>query len=257
MYKPKQTLNDIESDSSEFIKKNYLYLLIYFLVVILSQFFINSSIIINKCGGSISKNIATSALMTFIPWVFIFGSLTLILIAFPGFKSAFSNVIGYFSVSSKANEILAKLLVNNDIQKEIDNEHISTEKKQELQSAAEAIIKLCGNVSIMINQIVPENFIQYWDLLKPLIKQKYIAGDASGELLDLKQQLLNLVITRDNIGEGLWYFYTGLLLISIVQYKIVSRPCVVDPQTMAENHQKFLEQENATLNQPDTQAYAT
>jgi len=43
---------------------------------------------------------------------------------------------------------------------------------------------------------------------------------------DLKQQMLNLVIYRDNIGEAMWYIYTGLLLSTILKYNINNRGCV-------------------------------
>ncbi len=63
----------------------------------------------------------------------------------------------------------------------------------------------------------------------------------------LKTQLLSVVVMRDNIGEALWYFYTAILLISIVQYNLSTRGCIMDPKTMAENHQKFVDAEDAKL----------
>jgi len=41
----------------------------------------------------------------------------------------------------------------------------------------------------------------------------------------------------------MWYLYTGLLLISIVQLKITSRGCASNPKTMEANYQQFLEKE--------------
>ena len=55
--------------------------------------------------------------------------------------------------------------------------------------------------------------------------------------------LFELVVTRDNVGEALWYIYTGLLLTAIVQLKITTRGCVSNPKTMEANYQKFLEEE--------------
>jgi hypothetical protein len=57
-----------------------------------------------------------------------------------------------------------------------------------------------------------------------------------------------LVVKKDNIGEMLWYIYTGLLLTSIVQLKITTRGCTMNPKTMEENYAKFKKQE-ATVNQ--------
>jgi hypothetical protein len=245
-----------------FTKKSYLYLMIYVLTIIVTQFFVNVGIIVNKCGGNLKDNFAAGALMTFIPWAFIFGVVALILIAFPGFKSAFSNVVGYFAVSGEATTILNKLLVNTNIQEALNSEATSPEKKVELQRAAEAIIKLCGNASIMVNQIVPDNFVQYWSILEPLMKEQYQnpVGANKTELESLKTRLLGVVVTRDNIGEALWYTYTAVLLISIVQYNLSARGCVMDPKTMSENHQKFVDAEDAKLKQnakASSQIYAS
>jgi len=240
-----------EEAMANYYKKGNLYLIIYFLLVIVSQFFINVGIIINKCGGNLKDNFAAGALMTFIPWIFIFGLVILVLIIFPGFKSAFSNVVGYFVVAGEANTVLNNLLVNTNIQEALNSENTTPEKKASLQKSAEAIIKLCGNASIMINQIVPDNFSQYWALLEPLMKDEYQnpVGENVDKLASLKKQLLGVVITRDNVGEALWYTYTAVLLISIVQYNLSVRGCIMDPKTMNENHQKFLEAEDAKLKQ--------
>ena len=203
----------------EFTSSSYIQLLIYFLMVILSQFGLNASIIANKCGGSIVQNIGTAFLMTFIPWIFIFGGVITVLIIFPGFKSAFSNVIGYFAVSGRANNILTELLENTEVSKTIDETTVgNAERNKSLKSAADAIIKLCGNMSILINQIVPSNFTEYWNMLVPLMKDNYRANVP----IELKQELLDTVVLRDNIGEALWFIYTAILLISVIQYKIVS-----------------------------------
>ena len=222
---------------SNFIKSGYNQLFIYFLLIVFTQFAINCAVIINKCGGSVGKNIGVAALMTFIPWILIFGAVIAILIVFPGFKSAFSNVIGYFAVSSSANLILNTLLVNMDIKKAI-NEDVSSDenKKKGLESAAEAILKLCGNTSILINQIVPTNFMEYWSMLTPLMKNEYQNGAP-----ELQQKLLDIVVMRDNVGEALWYIYTAILLTSIVQYNLTSRGCLKDPAAMEASRQQYLD----------------
>jgi hypothetical protein len=244
IFKPSPQINDVSTDQSyaNFTKTGYIPTIIYFLLVVVVQFAVNSGVIVNKCGGSVSQNVGAAAVMTFIPWVLIFGSLMLVLIAFPGFKSAFSNVIGYFVVAGEANNVLTTLLVNQETKSAIDGETNTTpEKKQELSKAAEAILKLCGNMSVLINQIVPSNFEEYWSLLKPLMKPEY--QTSAEQSIELKTQLLNLVVRRDNIGEALWYVYTAVLLISVIQYNLTTRGCVKDPSAMEASHQAFLKEE--------------
>jgi hypothetical protein len=218
-------------------------LIIYFLFVVLSQMGVNASVMVTKCGGSLMQNIGSAFLMTLIPWIFIFGGVMVCLMMFPGFKSAFSNVIGYFAVSNSANNILSELLINTDLNQTISAADADPAKKNSLKSAAEAIIKLCGNMSILINQIVPSNFVEYWSMLVPLMKEQYQAGAP-----EMKQQLLDAVVVRDNIGEALWYIYTAVLLISITQYNIMSRPCNKDLATLQASQDQYLKTE-ASINQ--------
>jgi len=214
-------------------------LLIYFLFVVLTQMGINASVMVTKCGGSLMQNIGSAFLMTLIPWIFIFGGVIICLMMFPGFKSAFSNVIGYFAVSNSANNILSELLVNTDLNQTINAaKDADPTKINSLKSAAEAIIKLCGNMSILINQIVPSNFVEYWAMLVPLMKEQYQAGAP-----EMKQQLLDTVVVRDNIGEALWYIYAAVLLISITQYNIMTRPCNKDLATLQASQDQYLKTE--------------
>jgi hypothetical protein len=191
---------------------------------------------IEKCGGSSSKNIMAALLMTFFPWTFIFGAIILILIIFPGFKNGFSDVIGYFYVSGSAHSLLSDILkVDSNISGKIDSSTLSDIDKKDLESAASTIIKLFGNMGILINKLVPSNFSNYWEMLKPLMKHP--------ENEELRENLLKIVVTRDNIGECMWFIYTGVLLISIVQYNISIRGCVNDTTTIKNNYKKYVEDE--------------
>ena len=48
------------------------------------------------------------------------------------------------------------------------------------------------------------------------------------ENLQMKSDLLDVAVTRENIGEALWYIYTGILIISYTSYKITSSSCPPD-----------------------------
>jgi hypothetical protein len=240
-----------------FLTKSYMYLAVYVILVILIQFIVNSSILSSNCGGNITENIGVASVLTFLPWILIFGVLVLILTVYPGFKSAFSDVVGYYYVSSSANKILTELLVNKDIENKISEDpNMTPEKKVAIESAADTIIKICGNTSILINQIVPNNFDQYWTLLKPLMKDRYQEVN-SPEATNMRDKLFKLVVTRDNVGEAMWYIYTGLLITSIVQLKITSQGCSSNPITMEANYQKFVEQDqkNAAENSKAEKTY--
>lgn len=253
-----QLTPSILSDGNEYLsyqKGLYTKLLIYFLIVVLTQFGVNVATIINTCGGNISESIGSAALLTFIPWVLIFGVLIVVLIMFPGWKSAFSNVVGYFAVSGEANSILSDLLVQNDVSDDINSAAAGDPvKKDALEKAATAIVKLTGNMSLLINQIVPANFMTYWSILTPLMKETYQKDQAVAA--ELQQKLLNVVVLRDNVGEAAWYIYTAILLTSIVQYNISTRACKPDLASLNANQQIFQEKQEA-VNDANTKAQST
>lgn len=266
--KPSLTYDKLKNGYKEYVSNNYMYLAIYLLLVMVLQFIANASIISNNCGGSISENMGAAGVFTFIPWTLIFGVIILVLTIYPGFKSAFSDVIGYYYVSSSANNLLTDLLINRDIEKVLTDSPspkpninpdaasgpanpggeiemtsiVGGGDKEKMQEAADLIIKICGNTSVLINQIVPSNFDNYWSLLTPLKKDKY-KNDSDPSTKTLRDKLFELVVTRDNIGEIMWYIYTGLLITSIVQLKITTRGCASNPKTMEQNYQKFLDKQ--------------
>jgi hypothetical protein len=198
---------------------------------------------------------SASGTFTFIPWSLIFGAVIVVLMVYPGFKSAFSDVVGYYYVAGSANKLLTELLVNKDIQNNIDADGASTaQQKADMQQAADMIIKICGNTSILINQMVPTNFVEYWNILKPLMKPQYQTDGAEADAK--RNELFELVVTRDNIGEAMWYIYSGILITSIVQLKIATRGCITDPAQMAKNYQNYLTEQKAAQKQ-EKQATST
>jgi hypothetical protein len=236
---------DIMNNTEEYdyyTKNYYKSLGTYLALVLIVQFIMNITIMTAKCGGSLKTNIASAALFTFFPWTLIFGIMMVVLIMYPGFKTAFSDVIGYFYVAGSANKVLTELLIDKNIQQEMDESGATLKEKEDLQNAADAIIKICGNTSILINQIVPTNFTNYWSLLNPLFKQRFQID--SPETTAKRNQLFDLVVMRDTIGEMMWYLYTGILLTSIVQMKISTTPCYLSPKQMEQNYQEFLDKEN-------------
>ena len=212
---------------------------IFLLIVICTQLSLNIGYLVDKCKGSAGKNIGAAIIFTLVPWVLIFGVMMALISAFPGFKSVFSDVIGYFFVAKGANNLLSEILIDTDINEAIQKTQ-NPELKKELEYAAEAIMKICGNKSILINQMFPDNFINIWDKLQPLMKPgMYEAGGPDGK----KQKLLDLVIYRDNVGEAFWYVYTAILVSSIVYYNLDSRGCVKDVDSIKADYDAYTKEQ--------------
>ena len=244
--KPQLTLDDLSNDESKikFYNKHMISLAFYLGAVVAIQLFLNIGYLMTKCGGSLDKNIAAAAIFTFIPWVLIFGIMLLVLMMFPGFKSAFADVIGYYVVAGGANDIFGSILIGTDLNDMIEKSE-NIEKKRELTQAAEAIVKICGNKSILINQINTDNFLEIWNILKPLMTP------GSFEKTEIKQNLLDLVVLKDNIGEAFWYVYTAILISSIVYYNLATRGCVKSVDQLKSDHEAYVQSQEEALKQEE------
>lgn len=202
-----------------FEQESNIRLAIYLAVVILSQFIINTSFVINACGGSSISNYGSAFLITFLPWIFIFGIMLITLIMYPGFKGAFADIVGYFFVADKANDALSHILMSDAVTQTAINGVTDENVKSDLVKAAELVSKMLGNKAIIINQITPLNFIDMWNTLKQLMNPGIFEDE------EVKTRLLDISVMRDNIGEAMWYIYTGILIISYTSFKITSGTC--------------------------------
>jgi hypothetical protein len=224
-------------------------LALYLLAVCLSQFLLNTNYMNTKCGGTSKDNIGIAALYTILPWTVMFGTMLAVLIIFPGFKSAFSDVIGYFVVSSGAKDIFDAIM-NTDLQKEVDKAKGSGDQENvdNLEKAVKALTQMVdNNQSILINKMTPDNFADFWSTMRPLMKPT-ITSTASIEK-DYKTQMLNLVVLKDNIGEAIWYVYTALLISSIVYYNLANVGCKKSVEQIKASHDEYVQQQEEASQQ--------
>lgn len=208
---------------------------LYIAAVIVIQWAINVAGISSQCGGSLAGNMGAAALITALPWLLIFCLMVLTLMAFPHFKDVFSNVFGYFLVAGSANKLLSQLLVSPDVERQIAQ--ASPTDQQQMRDAAQTVVRILGNTGLLINQITPLNFDQYWQLLTPLMKP--------GITAETKQELFDVVTLRDNIGEATWYCYTAVLVMALTSYYIASRGCVKSPKERQADYAKFVAEQEA------------
>ena len=225
-------------DETYDMKDEYTKLGLFVVVTVVTQLICNVYARKQQCGGNLSENLGVVIVYTIIPWLLLFGVVILLLLSFPSLKSVFSNVIGYFYISSSANKLFTDLLTNRDISGDLDQ--MPLDKKQSYERASDLIMSICGNPGILINQIVPETFNDYWNVLTPLMKTQY-QSNTSPEALKIKQEMYDLVVSRDITGEAMWFLYTGILVISLVQLKISTKRCSSSVSTMEKRYQEYTE----------------
>jgi hypothetical protein len=216
--KPKLTCADL-NDMTQYTHNTGIRAGLYVLVVVLLQFALNMAYMSSKCTGS-NGYMSAVAMYTFLPWFFIFGILVLVLMIYPGFKSSFADVIGYFVVSGSANKLFGDIL-------------LAPADVGENRETAQSIMKLCSNKSIIVNQINPGNFNDMWNMLTPLMRPEVDE--------DVKQKMLDMVCLKDNIGEAMWYVYAALLLSSIVYYKLATSGCNKSVQQLKKEHDSYVQ----------------
>jgi hypothetical protein len=141
---------------------------------------------------------------------------------YPGFKGAFADIVGYFFVADKANTTLSEILMSDAVTQTAINGITDQNVKSDIIKAAESVSKMLGNKAIIINQITPLNFINMWNTLKQLMKPTMFENE------EIKAKLLDITVMRDNIGEAMWFIYTGILIISYTSFKITSATCPPD-----------------------------
>jgi hypothetical protein len=216
----------------ETLKHNRTASAVFVAAVALSQFVLNMFYLLGKCGGPLSGAIAgTAAAATLLPWAFLFGAVVLVLFQFPALKSAFANVLGYFVIAGAANDILARAFPA-ELHNQVEGLDAGVSKTQ-MTDAAEAVLRIMGNRGVLVNTFTVENFNELWGKLELLM-----INVTNKE--ELKDELFKLVVRKEMIGEGCWYFYTAVLVASVVYYTLSLKPCVKSPAALKKDHDAYL-----------------
>tara|TARA_Y100000780_G_C13694333_1_gene420830 strand:- start:6539 stop:7285 length:747 start_codon:yes stop_codon:yes gene_type:complete len=192
---------------------------IYYCILLISQLFFTFLASKKLCG---TAQISSVFVWGLVPWVFIFFSMNILLLLFPGWKSPFSNTFGYGIVHLLGvSDILNNLLKSK-----------FTSKDSGLNKIAE---KIYEDKSILINEFTPLNFETSIQKLKPLL-------DTSNK--DYKSNLdafKKMVRLKDEISRGIWYLLTGILTLSVSNMGLVSSSCNKSSEQIKEEVSKYHE----------------
>ena len=225
----------LEDNSHDHLTDNLYRSILYFFVVVLLQYVINSVMLVKNCGGAIAENLWVAFIATFLPWTLIFGLTMATLIIFPALKNIFADVLGYFVVSKSANEILTTILKEQLVD---DSGNMLTPGTED-QNIANSLMKLVGDKSLLINKMTPENFVDVWSKLSSLMKPEIANSGIGTDGRNYKDELFQLTILRDKVGEGAWYFYTAVLIISLVSFNLASVSCAKDINVLKQEQTEF------------------
>lgn len=190
---------------------------LYLIIVGITAIVLNNRAIKNKCG---EENFGMAFLATLVPWGLIFGLLNLVLIIFPGWKAPFSNTFGY---------LIVKLSGLNDI---LNNTLKTKAGKSEERGVNEMITKIYTDRSLLINEITPDNYQEFWDSMR---KGNLLTSKAN----DFKDKLRELIIMKDIVSEFIWYILTGIIITTLSSNYISSVKCVPSSEYLEKKHKEW------------------
>jgi hypothetical protein len=204
---------------------------IYFILVLASQFGLNISLAKQMCNSP--SNVGTAALATFIPWLFIFGLLNLLLKVFPGWLSAFSNTIGY-AIASIAG--VASLFTDQ----------LLNVGKPPNKDAFKVIQNVTNDPSTIINTINDDNVEEFWNKSIDVNFFNAFPQVTSGtEPPPQFIQLKNFIRLKNMVSYFIWYLLTGILITSISYNYMLSVPCTQTPKQARQLAAQFLASQTA------------
>ena len=220
---------------------NIINILIYILVLVIGNYFINITISSEICGqpqwGSIF-------LITLLPWTLIFVSLVILLLMFPGWLAPFSNTIGYLicNLFGLRDLMLSILRPQNEILTNYTTEGGEDTKNASLALVTENLNQIYSDKSILINEITEENFEDFWERFRKggLLNIEKINEQESTTGIILKNELFNFIVMKNTISKIIWFSLTGLLISSIVYNYIANNACSRSLDDLEATHDAYI-----------------
>lgn len=215
------SIEQVEENST-----NFIFILIYILLLIIGMYFLNLNIAKSICQNDTAQY-SNVFFATILPWIIVFGILYFILEIFTGWIRPFSNTIGYVVVNLLGVEdIIVKLL--NKEQK--DNNNIT-----------QALVQIEQNKSKFINEFEPDKsqFKEFIEKLQTegLTKTTFLTGN---KISPDELELFKLVNIKHIIGKLMWYILAGTVISSISYNYIINIKCT---QTL-KDVEKLIESQN-------------
>ena len=199
--------------------------IIYFLILIVVQFFINLGLTNEICGFS-QYDVAFKT--TIIPWLLIFGTLNILLMAFPSWLGPFSNTIGYlFTYITGINGFFKSILK--------DRKTLNLGPNQ--ADMMTAINNVYDDKSLLINSMTKENLPLWWENMS---KGGLLQTGVGNKHYD---ELMGYVKMKTEISEFIWYALTGTLVTSVSYNYILNSGCTQSVAEMEKRHDEYVEQE--------------
>ena len=218
-----------------FPEKSTILFIIYFILILVSQFILNIYLAKQICNSP--SNVGTAAVATIIPWILIFGLLNLLLTMFPGWLAAFSNTIGYAVASIVGvSSLFTEKLLN------VENQYGTRDTLKVIQN-------ILSDPSTIINTLNDENVLNFWNksVNVKLFKTDFEVIDVDDDKNlnnELFYELKKYIMLKNLVSYFIWYLLTGILITSISYNYMLTVPCVQTPKQARAAAAQFLANKN-------------
>ena len=241
---------------------------LFFLVLIIGEYFINLAMSKDICGFDQEK---TALIATVLPWFVVLGALKAALLVFPGWLSPFSNTFGYIFVSAVTDlkEVFARILTPQfDLAVEAqkgpsgqqsggagtdglqDGADIPADEIKNKRDIGRALEQIYSDQSILLNELNLDNLDRFWDSFK---ESRLIRPSAK---VDDLEKIRTFLIMKSVVGEFIWLVLCGMLVVSISYNYILNMGCSFTPeqqkiraQVLKEKQDEAKKKEEAAKNQ--------
>ncbi len=211
---------------------------LFFLVLIIGEYFINLAMSKDICGFDQEK---TALIATVLPWFIVLGVLKAALVVFPGWLTPFSNTFGYIFVSviTDMKDVFNNILTpqfdlapasqkggaGGDSSSSLqDSADIPADEVKNKRDIGRALEQIYTDQSIILNELNLDNLDRFWDSFK---ESRLIRPSAKIEDLE---KIRTFLIMKSVVGEFVWLVLCGMLVVSISYNYLLNMGCSFTPE---------------------------
>ena len=186
----------------------------YIILILTNALVFNYSLLSKNCEGNV--NFGSVFLYTIVPWVLIFGSIQVALVAFPAWKMPFSNTFGYLATKvGGIDNILFKIL-----------------RSPAPGTLKQTLNNIYSNPALFINEITPGNFEEFAKKSSVLFAPGAMNKPEWG-------QFYNLIRIKDLVSGFIWSLLSGLLVSTVSFNSLVNTNCTNSVKEMKKRHDEY------------------
>lgn len=231
--------------------KGVIWLIIYLLLVLFSQYYINLNLSKGLCGQEQHSDVFFNTLL---PWLLILCTTVGLLEIFPGWLRPFSNTLGYSAAKfAGIDELVKKIFKKGE-------ENTNTDKL-----VVENLEHIYNNPAQMINDIDlnetesvnGKDEWKFWHGMKRahlFIQFDDTKQDPNKDEELLKDKLKGMIHLKDNVAYFFWYMLSGILAIIVSENFILGATCSKSLEELEAEYDDYLDEKNKKASEKPTKA---